>query len=154
MRPTSRATCGPSAIRSTTSEGKAGLEGITDRWLYEQTTYLGSTPKLSPFSYMERKLLAVLPRIRATVTNLEEDRGIAKVVHEIWTPAQPDVRTAVKRIWAPDRREELLTEANWFARQMRPHLLQIAILDTIATRLCKSRIRVVHTTESATLEQV
>lgn len=118
------------------------LEGLSDRWLYEQSTVIGNLLKISPFVYERRILHRGLPRIRAKVTNYEGEIGSVKVEHEIWTPDQADVKAVVERIWGADHRGELIREAEWFEEQSRPHLLQIAILDRVAARLRASRIRV------------
>jgi hypothetical protein len=119
------------------------LEGVSDHMLFGQQTILGQTNKLSAHFYTQRLLHLSLPGIRGKLTSFNASHS-AKVVHEIWSPEQTDVRAAVGRIWARDQRDDLLTEARWFEEQARPYLLQIAVLQRITDRLLRSRIKVVE----------
>ena len=54
------------------------------------------------------------------------------------------MRSNLGLIWASDRRADLIAELRSFERQARPNRLQIAILNRIADRLARSRIKVVE----------
>jgi hypothetical protein len=118
------------------------LEGFSHAMLYEHKTFIDELFAYNPERFARRVLHGKLPGIRATLDR-DTPEPYSKVTHEIWTPERPDVRGAVERIWASDPRADLLKEAEWFEKQSRPRLLQIAVLDRIAARLAKSRIAIV-----------
>jgi len=118
------------------------LEGFSHAMLYEHKSFAAELFAYRPERFARRMLQAKLPGIRATLDR-DLPQPYSKVIHEIWTPERPDVRGAVGRIWASDPRADLLKEAEWFEKQSKPRLLQIAILNRIAERLAKSRVAVV-----------
>lgn len=126
------------------------LEGFSDAMLFDHKSIVDELFALDPQRFARRILHAGLPGIKA---QLDRDIGepVSKVVHEIWSPQQTDVRSTVEQIWLSDQRPTLTSELRSFQEKARPHLLQIAILSQIADHLASSRIRVIDMEEHAAL---
>ena len=122
------------------------LDGFSDAMLYEHRSIVDRLFAHHPQRFARRLLHSGLPGIRARLDR-DYPEPASEVVHEIWSPEQPDVVRSVERIWSRDQRDDLISELRSFEEQARPFLIQIAILNRIADRLTRSRIRVVEREE-------
>ena len=118
------------------------LDGFSDAMLYDHRSIVDQLFAHHPQRFARRMLHAGLPGIRARLDR-DYPEATTEVVYEIWSPERPDVRSNVEQVWASDRRADLIAELRSFVDQGRPHLLQIVVLNRIADRLARSRIRAV-----------
>ncbi len=128
------------------------VEGFSDAMLFEHKSMVDELFAHEPQRFARRILHTGLPGINALLDR-ELDKPVSKVVHVIWSPEQPDVKSTVEQIWLSDQRPSLISELRTFEEKARPHLLQIAILNQVADHLARSRLRIVDTEEVAALDR-